>query len=288
MMIAVTDNIDEVRSRVEEARSRGRIVGCVPTMGNLHDGHLSLVRRAREECGFVVATIFVNPTQFSPTEDYREYPRTLEADHEACHECGVDLIFEPAVDTMYPGDELTSVRVNQITDHLCGPFRPGHFTGVATVVHKLLNIVQPQRAYFGWKDCQQLAVIERMCRDLNMPVEIVGCPTIREASGLALSSRNVYLSDAQRIQAASLYRSLTWAREQVKQARTDAADIEAGIRRMIEEAGPCDIQYVTVVDRDTFQPVSEIKTPCLAALAVVIGPARLIDNIPIDGPDARA
>jgi pantoate--beta-alanine ligase len=251
-------------------------------MGALHAGHLSLVQQAREECVFVIASIFVNPTQFGPAEDFRSYPRSEEADVALCSRAGVDCVFCPAAGEMYSADALTEVRVSGISDDLCGAHRPGHFTGVALVVAKLFNIVQPDRAYFGQKDAQQCAVIQRMVRDLNFPVEIVVCPTVREPDGLALSSRNVYLSAGERMQATAVYRSLRVAHDAVRAGSADVGQLERLGRTIIEQSGPCTIDYWQVVDPLTFQPVSTISGVVLALVAVRIGNTRLIDNLVID------
>ncbi len=300
------ESIAELREALRGVREQGRRVGFVPTMGALHEGHLSLVRRARAECGCVVVSIFVNPTQFAPGEDYERYPRPIEADLESCRKEGVDLVFCPTAAAMYPPGSATTVAVRGMTETLCGPHRPGHFDGVTTVVAKLFNVVQPDAAYFGQKDAQQAVVIRRMTRDLCWPIEIVVCPTVREADGLAMSSRNAYLDAAQRKQAAALYRALTWARERIEGGRSsprrhgdtekkegvesrrggqrDAAELVRGIRERITSAGPCMIDYVEIVDADELTPKERVEGRCLIALAVRIGPARLIDNVVVDGP----
>lgn len=281
MQIART--IAEVRRAVQAARSAGRGVTLVPTMGALHAGHLSLIEAARRRPGdFVVVSIFVNPTQFGPGEDFERYPRAEAADLEACRAAGVSLAFLPTAAEMYPAGAVTQVRVAKLTDTLCGPHRPGHFDGVATVVAKLLNIVGPERACFGQKDAQQLAVIRRMVRDLDIPVEVVGCPTVREADGLAMSSRNAYLSAEQRKAARSLYAALRLAEERVRGGETSAAALEAEMRRRIESAGADRIDYVSFVDPQTMQPVERVEGVVLAAVAVYFGETRLIDNLTMD------
>ncbi len=257
-------------------------MGLVPTMGYLHAGHLSLVEAARRDETFVVVSIFVNPTQFGPHEDYERYPRDTAGDLQRCEEAGVELVFMPAVTDMYPPDATTTVHVAGLTETLCGPCRPGHFDGVATVVTKLLNIVQPDRAYFGRKDAQQLAVIRRMTRDLNLPVEIVGCPLIREPDGLAMSSRNAMLSADERQRALSLYRSLCQARERIQSGERNAAAVIEQMRRIVAAADPARSDYISVVDPDTMQPVERIERPVLVALAVCFGSTRLIDNMLVD------
>jgi pantoate--beta-alanine ligase len=251
-------------------------------MGALHVAHVSLMEAAKRDGGFVVVSIFVNPTQFGPNEDYRAYPRDEAADLATCEQVGVDLVFIPSVEEMYAAARTTTVHVAQVTDTLCGPQRPGHFDGVATVVAKLFNIVQPDAAYFGEKDFQQLAVIRRMVRDLDMPLEIIGCPTVREADGLAVSSRNAYLSAAERTQATCLYRGLRQARAAIQQGETDPAAVTAGVRQLIEDAGPAKVDYISVVDPETMQLVEQITGPVLVALAVRIGSTRLIDNMQVD------
>jgi pantoate--beta-alanine ligase len=248
-------------------------------MGALHEGHGRLIETARAECGAVVVSIFVNPIQFNQQADYESYPRTLDTDMKFAEERGADLVFAPEIAEMYPRTQRTYVDLELLTDHLCGAFRPGHFRGVATVVAKLLNIVQPDRAYFGEKDAQQLAVIRRMAEDLNLPVAIVGVPTVREASGLALSSRNQRLSAKERAIAPSLYRSLKAVAAAIARGERDphAAKSEA----LLELS--CDsrmrVEYVEIVDPDELQPVAEITGPVLIAAAVWLGKTRLIDNL---------
>ncbi len=275
----VCKKISEVRDAIGMVRRRGERIGFVPTMGALHDGHMSLVRAARRECPFVAVSIFVNPTQFGPGEDFNRYPRPLEADLARCRQEGVGLVFNPEPEEMYPLEPLTTVQVAKLTEKLCGEFRPGHFTGVATVVTKLFNIVQPDVAFFGQKDAQQALVIRRMIRDLNQPVELRVCPTVREVSGLAMSSRNQYLSDQERRQAVCLYESLRLGQRLIRQGVVDTATITARMRELIESAGPCGIQYISIVDPGTVQEVGRVEGPVLIALAVKIGSTRLIDNI---------
>ncbi len=257
-------------------------IGFVPTMGALHVGHDSLLRRAVGECKFVVASIFVNPTQFGPGEDLDAYPKTPEQDLELCEQAGVDLLFMPTVDVMYGGSGLTTVHVSGLTEGLCGSRRPGHFDGVSTVVTKLLNIVRPDRAYFGEKDYQQLKVIQRMVHDLDMGVEIVGCETVREEDGLAMSSRNAYLSDKDRSQAVLLSQALRDASEAVKKGSTDAGKLIATARKRIESAGPCSIDYISVVDLETLAKLEKVEHSARMCIAVRIGRCRLIDNIQLD------
>lgn len=278
----VTHEVAETRQAVAAARGGGRRIGLVPTMGALHAGHASLIEAARRHDDFIVVTIFVNPTQFGPGEDFEKYPRTVEADLQRCEAAGAELVFLPTVETLYPQGFVTRVHVERLTEHLCGPFRPGHFDGVATVCAKLFNIVQPDHAYFGQKDAQQLAVIRRMVRDLDLPLEIIGCPTIRGPDGLALSSRNRYLSPAERAQATCLYRSLCTARDAIDGGERDPQAVVRQMREMVLAAGPARIAYISLVDPDELQPVARIEGPVLIALAVHIGPARLIDNLLVD------
>ncbi len=282
----VARSIEDVREAVRRMRSGGGRIGFVPTMGALHEGHLSLIRRARNDGCRVVVSIFVNPTQFAPGEDYEKYPRDEAGDLALCEREGVACVFLPDVATMYPPDACTTVHVAKLTGTLCGPHRPGHFDGVTTVVAKLLNIVQPDAAYFGHKDAQQLAVIRRMVRDLNMPVEIIGCQTVREPDGLALSSRNRYLSEDERRRALCLYRALCRARELIASGERDPRRVVAEMRAIVDAAEPDGVDYIEIVDPDDCQPVERIERPVLVALAARFGPARLIDNMTLAPPGA--
>ena len=277
----VLGEIDPCRIAVREAQRNGLVVGLVPTMGALHEGHLSLIRKARKQCGFVGVTIFVNPTQFGPSEDYERYPKPLEVDLKTCESGGAELVFTPSVETMYPPGCRTTVHMSGVTEGLCGRFRPGHFDGVATVVTKLFGILPADRAYFGEKDYQQLVVIRRMARDLNIPIEIVACPTLREPDGLAMSSRNVYLSPKERKQAVCLSRALFAAVNRIASGRHDAAEITCGIREEILAAGRADIEYVEIVDANTLETLTVVDRPARICLAVRIGACRLIDNVGI-------
>lgn len=277
----IVHSIQEVRAYVREQRLAGKTVGYVPTMGYLHQGHLSLIRAAKEQCDAAVMSIFVNPLQFGPNEDFDRYPRDLERDAALAEEAGIDLIFAPSVDEMYPagnGTSLTHVDVEQVTTGLCGASRPGHFQGVSTVVTKLFNIVQPDRAFFGMKDAQQVAVIQQMVFDLNLPVEIVPCPTVREADGLAMSSRNVFLTDEERSQALALSRSLQTAQQLVADGERDVAAIVAAVREAISGQPLAQIDYVELVQFRGLIPIEKIEEPALLALAVRFGKTRLIDN----------
>ncbi len=253
--------------------------GLVPTMGALHQGHASLVARARSECRHVGASIFVNPTQFGPGEDYAKYPRTTERDLEMLETLGVDVVWTPPPEVIYPQGYQTYVTVEDLSAPLEGKSRPGHFRGVATVVAKLLNCFRPDRAYFGQKDAQQVAVLKRMVRDLNFPVEVVVCPTVRESDGLALSSRNAYLTPEERQAATVLYRALTAAKERYDRGERNAEVLRADMRTVLRSESLAYEQYVSAADPDTLCELQTIETRVLLSLAVRIGKARLIDNI---------
>jgi pantoate--beta-alanine ligase len=283
MTPAVAATAEELRPAVRAARRQGRSVGLVPTMGALHAGHASLVRAARAADGFVVVSIFVNPTQFGPHEDLARYPRPFGQDLALCGELGVDLVFAPAPETMYPPGFRTWVEVTGLQDVLEGAARPGHFRGVATVVLKLFNLVQPDRAYFGQKDAQQARVIAQLVRDLNVPVEVRVLPTVREPDGLALSSRNKYLDPDQRRHAVVLSRALAEARERVAAGERDGDALRAGLTDYIAATPGAALDYAAVVDADTLTPVARLSGPTLLALAVRFGTTRLIDNILISG-----
>jgi pantoate--beta-alanine ligase len=254
-------------------------VGLVPTMGYLHRGHLSLAEAARRDCAGVVVTIFVNPTQFGPQEDLAAYPRDLPRDLELLEKAGVDLVWTPTPEIMYPAGYQTWVTVEEITQSLEGAMRPGHFRGVATVVAKLFNAVQPQRAYFGQKDAQQAAVIRRMAQDLNFPLEVIVCPTVREADGLAMSSRNTYLTPAERQAATVLYRSLQRAQAEYTHGELEADKLRRVMRQVIESEALAKLQYVSCADAITLQEIQgEVRGEALLSMAVFIGKTRLIDN----------
>jgi pantoate--beta-alanine ligase len=263
----------------------GGEVGLVPTMGYLHAGHVSLVERARRENARVAASVFVNPTQFGPREDLARYPRDLERDQALLAGAGCDLVFAPPPDEMYPAGFGTVVDAGPVSLPLEGERRPGHFRGVATVVLKLLGVFTPTRAYFGEKDAQQLAVIRRAVADLDLPVQIVGCPTVREADGLAMSSRNSYLDTEQRRAAPVLHRALTAARDAVRAGQRDAAALRRLMQDVIEREPLARIDYVSVADPATFGELSVVDGPALALLAVRVGPARLIDNLLLCAPE---
>ncbi|WP_099468280.1 pantoate--beta-alanine ligase [Konateibacter massiliensis] len=276
MIIART--IQEVRNQVKEWKREGKSVGFVPTMGYLHEGHESLIRRADEETDKVVVSIFVNPTQFGPTEDLESYPRDFERDKKVCEEAGADLIFHPEPEEMYEKANSTYVGIEGLTKELCGKSRPTHFQGVCLVVSKLFHIVAPDKAYFGQKDAQQLAVIKRMVRDLNFDVEIIGCPIIRETDGLAKSSRNTYLSKEERKAAVVLNLALTEAKKEIEAGEKSALKIKSHICDIIEKEPLAKIDYVELVSFDTIEPVEIIEGNVLVAIAVYIGKTRLIDN----------
>jgi pantoate--beta-alanine ligase len=278
----VAETIESIRSLVKAARSEGKKIGFVPTMGALHIGHISLIEAAARDCDFVAVSIFVNPTQFGPDEDLEKYPRPLEADLEMCRRAGVDVVFAPAPGVIYPGENLAWVTVEELTEPLCGRSRPGHFRGVTTVCAKLFNIVAPDVAYFGQKDAQQAIVIERMVVDLNMPLRIVICPTVREPSGLAVSSRNQYLSAQQKKDAAKIFQSLQECRRMIDAGATESRQIIARIREILQQVPSMEIEYISIVDAGTLESVERIGGKVLVAVAVNVGPARLIDNILLD------
>jgi pantoate--beta-alanine ligase len=274
----VLNTIKETREVCRTGKSRGRL-GLVPTMGALHDGHLSLARAAKEKCDVVAVSLFVNPTQFGPSEDLSKYPRTFEQDRELLEKEGVDFLFAPTVAEMYPPGATTFVTVEGLSDRLDGKSRPGHFRGVTTVVSKLFHIIEPDLAFFGQKDAAQCAVIRRMVRDLDMPVEIVVCPIVRESDGLALSSRNVYLDAAQRKSALVLSRSLRKVQAEFEQGRKDAASLIATGKNTLNQEPAVRLDYFEIVNPDTLEPTAEIEKPALAAVAAFVGNTRLIDNV---------
>ena len=281
-MITIVKTIEEVRAQVKAWRAEGLTVGLVPTMGYLHEGHQSLIARSVAENDRTVVSDFVNPIQFGPTEDLATYPRDIERDAALCESTGANLIFHPEADEMYAPDFCTYVDMDHLTKGLCGKTRPIHFRGVCTVVSKLFHIVQPDRAYFGQKDAQQLAVIRRMVRDLNMPLTIVGCPIIREEDGLAKSSRNTYLSAEERKAALCLSRGLNKGKAAVEAGETDAEKVKAIITAEIDAEPLSRIDYVEIVDWNNLEPVSSTEGSILAAVAVYIGKTRLIDNFIIE------
>lgn len=277
-MLERATEIAQVRERVKAWKKAGLTVGLVPTMGYLHEGHASLVRKAKSECDRVVVSDFVNPTQFGPGEDLESYPRDFEHDCALLEACGADLVFHPEPSEMYCPNRTTWVDMERLSTVLCGKTRPIHFRGVCTVVCKLLNIAAPDRAYFGQKDAQQLAVIRRMVRDLNMDVVIVGCPIVREADGLAKSSRNTYLSDSERKAALCLSRAVRAGERLVADGCRDPQAIVAEMRAVIEAEPSARIDYVEAVDAVNLEPVTDLEQSVLFAMAVYIGKTRLIDN----------
>ena len=274
----IVKTVDEVRAQVKEWRKEGLSVGLVPTMGYLHEGHQSLIKKSVEQNDRTVVSVFVNPMQFGPTEDLESYPRDLEADARLVESTGGDLIFNPEPEEMYKDGFCSFVNMTGLPDALCGLTRPVHFKGVCTVVNKLFNIVKPDRAYFGEKDAQQLAIIMRMVKDLNMDIEIVGCPIIREADGLAKSSRNIYLTPEGRKAAVILSKSVALGKKMVAEGEKDAKKIVTAMKELINSEPLATIDYVEMVDMDTMKAIDEVKGHVLCAMAVKFGKARLIDN----------
>ena len=274
----VVRTVAALRRAVGTARAEGESVGLVPTMGALHEGHLSLIHRSVRRADFTVVSIFVNPKQFGPNEDFARYPRPLDRDLRLARDAGADLAFVPEVKTMYPEGFSTYVTVDGLTQRLCGAGRPGHFRGVTTVVAKLFNMVQPDFAFFGQKDAQQALVIRRMVRDMDMPLQIVVCPIVREADGLAMSSRNVYLTPEERSQAPVIHQALLAARRAVQDGEMVSEHLQNLIRRTIEKASVARIEYVEIVETELLQPVAFLKGEILMAVAVRFGRTRLIDN----------
>jgi pantoate--beta-alanine ligase len=274
-----------MRERARQARAENRVAGLVPTMGALHRGHLALIERARKECSPVTASIFVNPKQFGPNEDFSKYPRTFESDSEKLRQAGVDALFAPEAAEIYPAGFSAYVNVEGLSERLEGRSRPGHFRGVATVVMKLLQIVQPHFAYFGRKDAQQSRIISQMARDLNLDTEIVVCPIVREPDGLALSSRNTYLNAEERQAATVLHRALDTARSELAEGVRDALQLQTVLHRVLGSEKLARVDYAEIVDAETFEPVTRVGKPCYIVLAVFVGKTRLIDNLYI-GPKA--
>jgi pantoate--beta-alanine ligase len=275
----ICNTIEDMRAACRSARTGGKRLGFVPTMGALHDGHVSLVRTARASCDVIAASIFVNPAQFGPNEDLAKYPRTFERDRELLEKEGVELLFAPSVEEMYPAGAVTWVTVEGLSDKLDGRSRPGHFRGVTTVVAKLFHIVEPDAAFFGQKDAAQVVIIRRMVRDLNFPVEIVACPIVREPDGLAMSSRNAYLDPQQRKQALVLHRALMRVKESWEAGERAAAKLAAAGREEVAEEKSVRLDYFEIVDADSLDPVETVVGGALVAVAAFLGPTRLIDNI---------
>jgi pantoate--beta-alanine ligase len=278
----IESTVNAVRTQVKEWKKQGLTVGLVPTMGYLHEGHASLIKAARANNDKVVVSIFVNPMQFGPKEDLASYPRDLDKDSALCESLGVDIIFHPEPEEMYHDGFSSFVDMTVLTQELCGLSRPVHFRGVCTVVNKLFNIVQPDRAYFGQKDAQQLAVIRHMVDDLNMDIEIVGCPIVREEDGLAKSSRNTYLSAEERQAALILSKSIRLGQEMVEKGETDTTKVVEAMKELISTEPLAKIDYVKAVDGLTMQQISKVQKPMLVAIAVYIGSTRLIDNFIVE------
>jgi len=279
MTTALSESIEQLRARLTEHRRTGITIGLVPTMGSLHAGHVRLIEQAKQECGIVVTSIFVNPPQFDRDDDFKNYPRTLADDIEVCKSSAVDIVFTPSVDEIYPSPQECTIKVGRLGTHLCGKYRPGHLNGVATVVMKLLQIVQPGRAYFGEKDAQQLAIIRYLVRDFLLPVTIVGVPTVREADGLALSSRNRLLSPTQRQAAIVLYKLLLYTQKKIATGMKEAKIVKELAIAQIPKNVAVRIEYLELVDPENMQPVELIAGPVLAAGAAWVGTTRLIDNV---------
>lgn len=278
----VIETISDMKAVIRSNKDLGKTIGLVPTMGYLHEGHLSLMKKSVEGNDFTVISIFVNPTQFGPNEDFEKYPRDIERDLRLAESVGVDVVFSPSVAEMYPDNYKTYVAVEDITNVLCGLSRPGHFRGVTTVVNKLFNIVEPNKAYFGQKDAQQVVVLKKMVRDLNMNLEIVTCPIIRESDGLAMSSRNVYLNKDERLAALILSKSLFEVEEMIKQGEKSREKVVKYLKDRIKSEKLADIDYVEVVSTDGLGQVEKLEGSILVALAVRFGKTRLIDNIVVE------
>jgi pantoate--beta-alanine ligase len=274
--------VEWMKQVARDAQAKERLIGLVPTMGALHEGHLSLVRAAKKECSPVVVSIFVNPKQFGPTEDFQKYPRRIEQDSAALESLGVDYLFAPTAADMYPAGFRTSINVDELGDRLEGRSRPGHFRGVATVVLKLFEITQPRFAYFGRKDAQQVRIIEQMAEDLNLDAQVVACPIVREPDGLAMSSRNAYLRGDERQSATSLYRALAAMKNEIEAGELDAARLTSTIRSVLDAESGAALDYAEIVDADSLEPVIRLRKSCLALVAAFIGKTRLIDNALIE------
>jgi len=269
----------ELQTLIEREKKKGKIIGLVPTMGYLHSGHISLIKRAKKDCGIVVVSIYVNPTQFGPGEDYQRYPRDLERDKKLAKEAGTDILFVPSDEEIYPDSFHTYIQVEELSGRLCGVSRPIHFRGVATIVAKLFNIVKPTKAYFGWKDAQQLIILKKMVKDLNMDVEVVGLPTVREKDGLAISSRNKYLSKQERKIAPILYQALVKAKKMVNSGENDSARVLQQAKDLIKKKKGVKIDYLKAINLIDLKDAKKIKKNTLIAIAAWIGKTRLIDNV---------
>jgi len=269
----------ELQTLIEREKKKGKIIGLVPTMGYLHSGHISLIKRAKKDCGIVVVSIYVNPTQFGPGEDYQRYPRDLERDKKLAKEAGTDILFVPSDEEIYPDSFHTYIQVEELSKRLCGVSRPIHFRGVATIVAKLFNIVKPTKAYFGWKDAQQLIILKKMVKDLNMDVEVVGLPTVREKDGLAISSRNKYLSKQERKIAPILYQALVKAKKMVNSGENNSARVLQQAKDLIKKKKGVKIDYLKAINLIDLKDAKKIKKNTLIAIAAWIGKTRLIDNV---------
>jgi pantoate--beta-alanine ligase len=287
--VEIIRTIAWMKEYARQARAESRIVGLVPTMGALHEGHLSLVQRAKRDCSPVIASLFVNPKQFGPNEDFAKYPRAFESDKEKLEQAGVNALFAPEPAEIYPQDFSTYVQVERLSEKLEGRSRPGHFRGVTTVVMKLLQIVRPNFAYFGRKDAQQARIITQMAHDLNLDSEIVVCPIVREADGLALSSRNAYLNPEERKAATALYRALNAAKNELGAGVRDALELQTAIKRTLGTERLATVDYAEVVDSESFEPLVRVSKPCYILLAVFIDKTRLIDNLYVEtkSPDSE-
>lgn len=279
----IVHNVVALRQEVAEARRAGKSIGLVPTMGALHPGHVSLVEESAQRCGFTIVTIFVNPTQFGPNEDFTRYPRTLDSDVALVAAAGADLVFAPPTEVVYPPGHATFVEMQGVTEPLEGECRPGHFRGVATVVLKLFNMVGPDLAFFGRKDFQQCLVIKQLVRDFDLPIEVRICPTVREADGLAMSSRNVYLSADERKQALALSRALKKAEQAVAAGERDVWKIRDTLQTELAANPGVRVQYAVVADAETLREPARLDRPCVALIAAFVGKTRLIDNCPLNG-----
>jgi pantoate--beta-alanine ligase len=282
-MSVVLNSVHELRHALADAHARAEVIGFVPTMGALHEGHAALLRRAAGECPVTVLSIFVNPTQFGPNEDFSRYPRTFEADLALARECGITYVFAPTPEEIYPKGWKTYIEVEGVTASLCGAYRPGHFRGVATVVHRLFQLVRPQVAYFGQKDLQQCLVIHQMAKDLELPVKIAICPTVREADGLAMSSRNRYLSSEERAKSTVIHRAMQAAKRSFDGGERNVEALLGKAREVLATVPEFAVQYAEILSVPALEPLAEINGPAAFAVAGFLGKTRLIDNLLFDG-----
>lgn len=285
--LCIAHTIDEAREAIRAARRANQRIGFIPTMGYLHDGHASLIDLCKNHADYLVVSVFINPTQFGPQEDFSRYPRDFEGDRQLIEAHGAHLLFAPSVEEMYPEDSRIHFEIKELADHLCGPKRPGHFQGVLLVVSKLFHIVQPDVAVFGQKDLQQLMIIQRMVTDLNCPIEIIAGPTARETDGLAMSSRNSYLSPEERQQSTALYRALQHAKQLIESGERNSSVVIAALTKMISRVRGARIDYIEIVDLERLQPVEQIQGRIAMTLAVYIGQTRLIDNLVLEVRDGK-